>query len=865
MEQRPVKKIDNLNMQAKLCTDEQSSEGVTEKCSFSIRRQEVMEKKNTSSLNPSMSRRKFIKASAVATAATGAVLSNPMGSAMKTLTADSAAAATKASKEETFAGACRGNCAGGCFLNIHVRDGKIVRTSAREFPNPEYNRICVKGLSHVQRIYHKDRLKYPMKRAGKRGEGKWERISWDEAITTITDKWKEYEKKYGKESFAIGWGSGSYATCSGQGLGNVTNRLLNVTGCANIQATVDAAHGYAAGNAVGIGPNFTLNEIADLKNAKTIVVWGANPVISQQQSAHFLLEAKEHGAKLVVIDPIYNITASKADVFVPIVPGTDGALALAMMNIIVRENWIDLPFLKKSTVAPFLVKESDGSYLRLSDLGSLPPGAEDQIVVRGSDGKVGLSTEIADPVIEGSFEINGIKVTTAYSLLLKRIAEYPPEKAAEITNIPVGQIEELTKLYANNKPSTIYSYFGVDHYVNGHYSMFAMYALAMITGNLGKPGAGCGMGETIGINFVNIMGTLFPEGATGPSLTMATPRMGEVMNEHKYMGKNDVNLKGVYFTHINVLGNVAERQYAMEWMKKLDLIVVADMNMNETAQYADIVLPVAHWFEVEDAFANYSTHPYVIYQEKAIDPLFECKSDFEITKMLADKLGYGDKFNFTEEEYLRLWLDADGARELDLTFERLKDEKIVKCMPGENFVFASDGVFPTPTGRAQFYQETVAPNTNYDARFYDIDFDISKERLPYWEPPHEAWHENKLFKKYPFRIISDHVKFRTHTQWWDVPVLLELDPEPLLKINPDDAKKYGIKTGDKVKIYNDRGYVMMKAAINAGCQPGVLTAPKGWEKGQFIEGHFADLSSRVMNDVCANSAFFDLLVAIEKA
>ena len=298
---------------------------------------------------------------------------------------------------------------------------------------------------------------------------------------------------------------------------------------------------------MGIGPNFTLNEIADLKNAKTILVWGANPVISQQQSAHFLLEAKEQGAKLVVIDPTFNITASKADLFVPIVPGTDGALALGMMNIVVRENWIDVPFLKKSTVAPFLVKESDGNYLRLSDLGSLPAGAEDQMVVRSMDGKVGLPTEITDPVLEGTFTINGIKVTTAYSLLLKRIAEYPPEKASEICNIPVEQIEELTKIYANNKPSTIYSYFGVDHYVNGHYSMFAMYALAMITGNLGKPGAGCGMGETIGINFVNIMGTLFPEGATGPSITMATTKMDQVMNEHRYMKKKDLNFKRCLF------------------------------------------------------------------------------------------------------------------------------------------------------------------------------------------------------------------------------------------------------------------------------------------------------------------------------
>lgn len=823
-----------------------------------------MADKENGLLNSKMSRRSFVKASAATTVAAGTIAANPWGSAMKML-ASEGGSANKDKVEEVFAGACRGNCAAGCFLNIHVRDGKVVRTSAREFPNPEYNRICVKGLTHTHRIYHKDRLKYPMKRVGKRGEGKWERISWDEAITTITDKWKEYEKEFGKESFAIYWGSGSYATCSGVGIGNPINRLVNVVGCSQINLTVDAAHGHSAGNAIGVGPNFTLNELADLKNAKTIFVWGANPVISQQQSSHFLLEAKEQGAKLVVIDPTYNITASKADLFVPIVPGTDGALAFGMMNIVLRENWIDVPFLKKSTVAPFLVKESDGQYLRQSDLGNLPEGEENQIVVRDQDGNIGLPTEIMDPVIEGTFTINGIKVTTAYSLLLERIAEYPLEKVSEICNISVEQIEELAKLYATNKPSTIYSYFGADHYVNGHYSIYAMYALAMLTGNLGKPGAACGMGETIGTNFANIMGTLFPEGATGPALSMATTHMDQVMDEHKYMKKKDVNLKGVYFTHINMLGNAAERKYAKEWMEKLELIVVADMNMNETAQYADIVLPVAHWFEVEDAFCNYSTHPYVIYQDRAIEPLYECKPDFEIVKMLAEKLGYGDKFNFSEEEYLKLWLDSDGARSLGITFDRLKEEKIIKCMPGENFVFAGDGVFPTPTGRAQFYLENPAPGANYDVRFYDNEIDLSKERLPYWEPPHEAWEENPLFKKYPFRMISDHVKFRTHTQWWDVPVLLELDPEPLLKIHPDDAAEYGIKNGDKVKIFNDRGYVVMKAAINAGNQRGVLTAPKGWEKGQYIDGHFADLSSRVVNPVCANSAFNDLLVAIEKA
>ncbi|UWG96699.1 molybdopterin-dependent oxidoreductase [Dehalobacter sp. DCM] len=809
--------------------------------------------------NKDFSRRNFLKGSAAAFAVTGVALASPGNTVMQALAAGEQTGGTAAAGETLYAGACRGNCGGGCFLNIHVRDGKVVQTSMRELPNPEYNRICVKGLTHMQRIYHPDRLKYPMKRAGKRGEGKWERISWDEAINTIADKWKEYTAQYGKQAFSIAWGSGSYGSVSGQGMGCATNRLLNVTGASNISMTVDAAHGFTAGNAVGWGPNFTLNESTDFKNANNIFIWGSNPIISQIHNAHFLLEAKEKGTKLVVIDPTYNIMASKADVFVPVRPGSDGALALGMMNIIVREKWTDEAFMKASTVAPFLVKDSDGKYLRLSDLGKATAGTPtDGIIVRDAAGKIGSATEITDPVLEGSFEINGIKVKTAYSLLLERIAEYPPEKAAEICNIPIAQLEEVTRMYAANKPSTIYSFFGIDHYVNGHWSLFAMYALAMITGNMCKPGASVGMGENLGFHFINLLGSLYPAGATGPSMTLVTTEMGRVMSEQKYGNKPAV-IKGIYLTHTNLIGNQAERNYTLEWLNKMDFIVVADMNMNETSLYADILLPVAHWFEVDDLFVNYSTHPYVLLQEKAIEPLYECKSDYQIIKMIAEKLGYGAAFNMTEKEYMQLLLDGAAAKALNISFEGLLEKKALRTYPGETFIANESGVFGTATGRAQFYNETPMPNQNYDQQF-----DAAKDRLPYWEKPNEAWYDLPVRSKYPFTIISDHSRYRTHTQWWDVPALLELDPEPFVKINAQDAAKYGIKTGDKVKIFNDRGYVVMKAHLNNGVQPGVLTAPKGWEKQQYIDGHFSNLTSHVVNQICANSAFFDVAVAIEK-
>lgn len=806
-----------------------------------------------------ISRRDFLKVSGVASGmVAGMAAVSSKKPVLKALALADKEIAGVSSETQIYSGVCRGNCASGCFLNVHVRDGKVVQTSMRDMPDTQYNRICVKGLTHMQRIYHPQRLKYPMKRVGKRGEGKFEKITWEEAISTIADKYKEY----GKEGFAMSWGSGSYGSLGGQALGCPTNRLLNAAGCAYIPLTVDAAHGYAAGYTVGHGMNFTLNEPKDLHNAKTILIWGANPVISQPHVMHFIMEAKEMGAKIIVIDPIQNITASKADMFVPVRPGTDGALALAMMNIVVREGWIDLEFMKRATVAPLLVKDSDGMYLRLSDTKTLAEDEADGFIVRDAEGNFGLASEIADPVVEGNFTYEDIAVTTTYTLLLGKIAEYPPQKAAEICNISVEQIEELARIYATNGPATIYNYFGIDHYINAHYNIFAMYALAMITGNMTKPGTGCGMGEVIPF-YCNIMGTLYPEGATGPSITLPLPEMNKVMDEHM-SGSKEIDLKGAFFTHINHLGNGAQRKSTIDWMNKLEFVAVADMNMNETARYADILLPVAHWFEVKDIFSCYGTHPYLLLQEQAVQPLYECKADFEITKLLAEKMGVGAAFQFTEDEYIDLWLDTDFARSMGLTRQELEEKKAIKCLPGENFVFAEGGVFSTPTGRAQFYNETPAPNSNYDARFWNKEVDVELERLPTWIPPYEAWHENSLHDKYPYILISEHVKFRTHSQWWDVPTLLELDPEPIAKFNADDAAKYGIETGDKVKLFNDRGYVVMHAAIHGGVQPGVIVAPKGWEEGQFIDGHFSDLTTHDMNPLCANQGYFDVLVGVEK-
>ncbi len=798
-------------------------------------------------------RRSFLKGAAAAAAVTGMATADP-GRVVMALTKNEEAAATTV-KEETFHSVCKGACNCACRLKIKVRDGKIVQTAMAQLPDPAYNGICLKGLSHAQRVYNSSRLKYPMKRAGERGAGQWERITWDEAIETIGSSWEQLRSQYGNTSIAFNSYGGNMERTGRYML----YRVANLMGASIIDAAVDVAHVQYSLRVLGFAENCSANELADIVNSKCIIAWGANPTDALVPHWHFFAEARKNGAKLITIDPNFSGIASKSDMHVPLRPGTDAALALGMMNIVVRENWIDEPFLKKSSVAPFLVKETDGKYLRQSDMGiAVSAGATDEPLVWNSTTKApGPASAVADPVLHGTYTINGIKVTTAYDLLLSVIAEYPPEKVAKICDVPVEKMEELTKLYVTNSPSWIFTGFGIDHWVNGSYNYFAILSLAIITGNLGKSGTSAGCWGFSGDAGLFNYAQAFPAAeAVKPGPTVVVFQLPEVMETGKYAG-NPLTLKSAYIARWGSLSNSPDRQALLKAFDKMDLIVVADVEMSDSAMYADIVLPVCYWFETDALYANYT--PFVTLEEKVIEPLYESKTDFEIAKLLGKRMGFAAQVDTTLEDVLRKALNTDFAKTRGITYDELKNKKTMRAMSkGSNGLYIKD-IYPTATGRAQFYLENPAPTSNYGQQI-----DYTKEKLPSFVPPHEAWHENPLFEKYPLVMFQEHVKFRVHTNFGRVPWLRELDPEPIVKINGADAEARGIKTGDTVKVYNDRGYVVIKAVISNGLRPGMVNIPHGWQKDQFIEGHYQDMTSRVHNPVCVNSAFFDTLVEIKK-
>lgn len=818
----------------------------------------------TKSLEKGLTRRSFLKTTGAVAGATALV------GGSSTLTALATEDVALDAGVQIFAGACRGNCCGGCALNLFVKDGKLVKTYFQELPDDEYNhRVCLRGLSHVQRIYDENRLKYPLRRVEgtERGAGQWERISWDDAIETIVTKWKAYREEYGPESILGRMDGGNFASVHGGVNGSMFMNAMEMSG---IDGAVDNILINATVDAMGMGTSWTMNELSDIANAKTIIAWGADVADSYLQAWRFFADAKENGAKLIVIDPLFTTLASKADIYVPIRPASDAALAMAMMNVCMDEDLVDVEFVRDSTVAPLLVKVKDGKYLRGSDLGIEPTpkginattGKEefdDKLVVWDESlAKESLIAEADKPAIEGTFTVNGVEVTTAYSLLKERVGEYTPERAQEICDVPADTIREIARIYAKQTPGTIFPGYGIDHYTNGEYSLHSVMALAMITGNLGKQGASCGLVMPLETLWADPTARFLAGTKTWGNIL--TFELAKVLETKEYMGRK-IDIKSLMVTHGNWFGNRVNRRETIDKIvANIEFIVCVALNMTDTAQYADIVLPAAHWFEVNDLFGAYSPQPYLMLQEKAIEPYFESKPDFEILTELLKAMDVGEPYwDMTEEDYMRVLLGGKAAKARSITLEKLRDEKVIRIFP-KPCIHAEGGVFPTATGRAQFYLENPKALHNFGQ-----DWDVDKARLPVrFEEPSEAWSTNPLHDKYPLSLIQQHSKWRTHTQWGFVEWLRELDPEPVAKVNPDDAASRSIADGDTIKVSNDRGHVVLKAVISNGIRPGCIDIPKGWQKGQFIEGHYQDLTSKETSPVYVNSPFYDVLVDMQK-
>ena len=733
--------------------------------------------------------------------------------------------------------ACPAHCgSNACGILAHVSDGRITKLEPAPFPDNYYRRICQKGLSSLQILYHPDRIQYPMRRTGERGEGKWERVSWDEALDYIAGRLKDITAKYNSRSAA--WVIG------GPGNGTVKfGAYTRFAGC--FQGTRVSAWGYGdAAEPCGVKPTYGANRLPPFINAfkepKLNIVWGGNPAEANPFEMRPLLDAKMKGAKLVVIDPGFTITASKADEYIAIRPGTDVALALGVMHQILADGLEDRDFLSRYTVGPYLIRQDNGHYLRAKDLS--PDGDDTYLVWDTVSNKAQGVDSTEKPALEGSYTANGIACKTAFQMLKELLQEYPPSRASEICDVPEEQIVRLAKAYATQKPAAITANNGLGRTYHGDTSFHALGTLAAITGNVLLPRAD-GYRD-LEYNWSPFLKPV----ADKPSYT----RMG-IMNLYDAISKGEpYPVKAVWFSFINFINQCTNNKRILnELIPNLELIVVADMFMTTTAEYADVILPVCSFLEFTDLVNG--PHPFIQLQQGVIPPLYESKSDVQILRELAPRLGFGEYFK-SEEGFVDLLLDSGDPSVEGITVESLKKSPAkIKTSPRplERPVSAK---FRTPTGRIEFYVEKLLPYG---------------EALPVHKEPAEGKY-SELFKKYPLSLLQVHSKFHVHSSFVKSAWIRELDPEPILEMNPSDAASRDIKDGDIAEIFNDRGMIKIKTRLNEVLMPGMVNLTHGWWPVDFIEGDLNAITNDFINP--AQNATFepnmpmnDNLVEVRKA
>lgn len=707
---------------------------------------------------------------------------------------------------------CMVNCGSRCPLRLHVKDGTIVRvetdnTGDDTFGNHQV-RSCVRGRTIRQRVYDPDRLKYPMKRVGKRGSGEFERITWEEALDTIADKLKQVIDEYGNEAVYINYATGTLGAVVAKswppGSTPIARLMNTVGGYLNHYGTYSTAQISAAmPYTYGSGAN---NSIEDIANTKLVVFFGNNPGETRMSGGGIIYStqqfAQQSGARFIIIDPRYTDTAvSVADEWIPIRPGTDAALVSAMAYVMITENLHDKEFLDTYTVG--------------FDKDHMPEGYEDQ--------------DSYEDYILGT-GADGIAKT--------------PEWAASITGIPAVRIIQLAREIALAKPAYIAQGWGPQRQANGEETCRAIAMLSILTGNVGLQGGSTGAREgSYGVGFSGFP-TLENPVTTSisvfmwPDAILHGPEMTAKRDGVRGKDKLDVPIKFMW----NYAGNCIINQHSdtnltakiLEDDTLCEMIVVIENHMTSSAKFADILLPDITNYEQTDIATNGSTGNmgYAIFCEQAIEPMFECRSVYDICTEIAARLGVEEAFTEgrTQEDWLKFCVDATRENNENFPeYETFRGMGIYKqTNPGKPSVahaaFREDpeaNPLRTPSGKIEIFSAQL--------------HDISQE----WELPEgdvitglpiyaSTWEgpDDPLRERYPLQMIGHHYKQRTHSTYGNVPWMQEAAPQEVW-INPIDAEARDIQLGDMVDVFNDRGRIRLPAKVTTRIVPGVVSVPQG--------------------------------------
>lgn len=637
---------------------------------------------------------------------------------------------------------CTLDCFGCCKFNVQIKDDNIVTIEGDK--NHPYTKglICEKGRNHLKRLKDKDRIYVPMKKK----DGKWLNISFEEAIGIISNKLKKCP-------------SNSVMHYSESGSGSILKGIEDIF--FNFYGGITKADGgtcWSAGSKAqeyDFGYNKS-NCIDDILNSKNIILWSKNPANSHIQLLSRIKSAKEKGAKIIVIDPIYTDTAKIADIYIRINPATDAALAMAMSKIILEESFEDKEFIKENVVG----FEKYKNYL-------------------------------------GTLDINYL---------------------CEECGVSIDKVKEITHIYAKQKYSSIYLGYGVQRYKNGGNSVRAIDALAAITGSIGKKGGGVNYNNKVYPDILN----LDPYNSYKYSINERCFNLNEF---HDFVKDN---IKAIFISKSNPLNQWPNLNKFTDAFKSIEFKVCIDMFFTDTAKHCDLFIPCTNTLESEDLLYSSMNNPYIIYNEKCVEPKHKLMDEYYFFMELARKMDMKHYPYVSKEEYLSEIIKP--LKNKGITLEKIKNEYV---NIQESSIAWEDLIFKTPSKKIEIYSESA-----------------KKDNVS----PMPIYINNEGSRKY--RLLTTHPKKSLMSQSFK-----NVNTMSIANISEITAREYNLTNGDIINLKSHNGEIDVQVNINNKLSDKVIHMEIGWwEKSSnpnmLTESAFSDMGKQV--------AYNDTFVEIKK-
>lgn len=692
--------------------------------------------------------------------------------------------------QQIIRAACPHDCPDTCAMLVTIENGKAIKVEGAKDHPPTNGFLCTKVNRYLERTYSDQRVLYPMKRVGDKGKGLFTRIGWDEALDTIATKFKGVAAEFGPQAILPYSYAGTMGLVQSQ---SIDRRFFHKLGASLLDRTICASAG-AAGYKATIGLSMGM-DMERFDEAKLIVIWGGNPQTSSVHLMPKLLEAKRRGAKLIAIDPYRSLTAEKCHQHIAPLPGTDGALALAVMHVIINENLIDADYIYHYTLG--------------------------------------------------------------FELLRERVQEYLPSRVAAITGLSEETIINFAREYATTKPAAIRLNYGMQRHAGGGMAVRNIACLPALIGAWREVAGGILLSSS-GTFAMNTQALERPDLIPPGTRTINMSAIGDALLGDWRLPDNSVvpldpPVQALYVYNSNPVAVAPDSGKVKAGFAREDLFtVVHEIFQTDTADYADIVLPATTQLEHFDVHKAYG-HIYVLANNPAIAPIGEAKPNSEVFRLLAARMGFDDPCLFeSDEEIGAQAFNYDHERMRTIEFAKLKEDGWQRLNVPERYAPFAEGNFPTPSGKCEFFSETLAKQ--------------GMDPLPTYIPPRESVQTApQLAQQYPLAIISPPAHNFMNSSFANLPSFLAAEKEPYIQLHPDDAGMRGIREGEMVRVFNDRGSFQLRARVTDKTRNGVVVALSVWWKKLTHDGGNAnDVTSQGLTDMGAAATFYDALVEVER-